>query len=94
MDMPKIMQCTATQCAYNQEKQCHALAITIGDATHPHCDTFFEAPMKGGDPAMTGSVGACKVDICRFNESFECHAQGIQVGFLRDDMDCQTFNPK
>ena len=33
--MPSVSKCTATSCAYNVNKGCHARAITIGDASTP-----------------------------------------------------------
>lgn len=94
MDMAKVLECEVTQCCYNNKKQCHALAITVGDADHPHCDTFFRMQNKGGDPAATAGVGACKVVSCRYNGEMECQAPGIRVGHLIDDADCQTFQKR
>ncbi|MDW4909241.1 hypothetical protein RB628_28850 [Streptomyces sp. ADMS] len=61
-------------CAYNRDRACHALAITVGDILHAHCDTFFTSPAKGGDRSATGRVGACKMSDCRHNIDFECRA--------------------
>lgn len=94
MNMPKVTQCDVTQCSYNEKKMCRALAITIGDGSHPHCDTFCQTTSKGGDTSATAGVGACKVVECRYNSELECHAQGIRVGHLVDDVDCQTYKPR
>lgn len=95
MDMPKVTQCDVIQCAYNKDKNCHAIAITIGHGSHPHCDTFCEmGSSKGGDMTAIAGVGACKVAECRYNEALECHASGIRVGHLIDEIDCQTFSPR
>lgn len=94
MDMPKVTQCDVTQCAYNQNKKCHALAITVGDGAHPHCDTFCETSKKGGDSGATAGVGACKVVECRYNQQLECRASGIRVGYLIDEVDCQTYESR
>lgn len=91
MDMPKVTECDVTQCSYNQGKKCHALAITIGNGSHPHCDTFCATSMKGGDISAMAGVGACKVTDCRHNAQLECRAPSIRVGHLIDDIDCQTF---
>ncbi|MCF6522703.1 DUF1540 domain-containing protein [Streptomyces sp. JJ36] len=93
MDMPIVNQCTVTECVYNREEACHALAITVGDVQHPRCDTYFSAGTKGGDPSTTGRVGACKVSACRHNAQFECRAPGITVGYQQTEVDCLTFAP-
>lgn len=93
MDMPIVNECAVQDCAYNLDHACHALAITVGDVRHAHCDTFFTAPSKGGDPSATGHVGACKMADCRHNVDFECHAPGIAVGHHQTDADCLTFAP-
>jgi hypothetical protein len=91
--MPVVNNCTAENCAYNQGQSCHALAITVGDPDHAHCDTFITASIRGGDPSATGHVGACKVSDCRHNVNLECQAPGITVGFQRDVVDCLTYQP-
>ncbi len=91
MQMPKIIECEATECAYNQNRQCHALAITVGDGARPQCDTFWRASNKGGDLNIIGGVGACRAVACRFNQSLECTASGIKVGHAGQEIDCLTF---
>lgn len=93
MEMPVVQECVVEDCTYNRDNACHALAITVGDARHARCDTFFTASTKGGDPATTGRVGACKVSSCRHNEQFECRAPGITVGYVENEVDCMTFEP-
>ncbi len=93
MDMPKVQQCQVEQCAYNHNKTCHAMAITIGNGSHPHCDTYFTSGTKGGESRSAG-VGACKTSTCKFNKSFECHASKIQVGAQTDEADCLTFTAR
>lgn len=95
MNMPKVLRCDVDECAYNVQKACHALAITIGDpAGGAKCDTFFSAAQKGGDMGATAKVGACKVTQCRYNQSFECTAGSIQVGLEEDQADCLTFQQR
>ena len=92
MNMPKVNKCDVTQCCYNNNKTCHALAITVGDGTVPRCDTFTTTcKAKGGDAAAVGCVGACKVNICRHNKNLECTASGIMVGRGKQPADCLTF---
>ena len=92
MDMPKIASCDVGECAYNHDKMCHALAITVGDGENPRCDTFCQTDMKGGDTSATGRVGACKVSVCKFNKSLECGAKSIKVAHKGGDVDCMTFS--
>ncbi len=92
--LPDILDCGATVCAYNQKNQCHAFAITVGDGDHPMCDTGIISDRKGGLPSMTGKVGACKVEHCQFNTAFECSAPGIHVGLHTGHADCSTFKAR
>jgi hypothetical protein len=95
MKMPRISACEVMDCSYNQNKQCHALAITVGgEEVCACCDTYLHANQKGGDIDMTGSVGACKMDTCTFNSSFECSASQIKVGLHQGHPDCTTFKAR
>ncbi len=94
MTMPKITGCDASDCAYNIDKKCHALAITVGDSGCAMCDTFIKSGIQGGAPDMTGAVGACKASTCRFNKSLECTAGSIIVGLHSTHADCKTFAAK
>lgn len=93
MEMPVVSRCEAESCAYNRDRTCHALAITIGNARHAVCDTFYEATFKGGDASSVGHVGACKMSECRHNVDLECQAPRIDVGFHEEAIDCLTFQP-
>jgi hypothetical protein len=93
MEMPVVNRCEATSCAYNRDRMCHATAITVGDVSHAHCDTFFTAPAPGGDPSTTGRVGACKMSDCQHNVQLECQAPGIDIGYSLDEADCLTYAP-
>ncbi|OPY66348.1 MAG: hypothetical protein A4E57_02842 [Syntrophorhabdaceae bacterium PtaU1.Bin034] len=90
MEMPKISKCEVTECSYNQNALCHAIAITVG-GDHPVCDTFCGEKAKGGVADATGSVGACKESDCKFNESLECSAPSITVAHHYGHADCATF---
>lgn len=94
MTMPKIADCQVSDCSYNKDKQCHALAITVGDGNCPMCDTFANLSKKGGDPNMVAGVGACKADNCKYNKSLECTADSIQVGKSCSHADCKTFSAR
>lgn len=93
MKMPRIIDCSMMDCAYNTDNMCHAIAITVGSAT-PMCDTYMQRKEKGGAMDMTGSVGACRLENCTFNESLECTADGIRVGMHTDHPECETFNAR
>jgi hypothetical protein len=90
----RVEKCEISQCAYNSDNQCHAMAITIGgDASHPQCDTFCSATEKGGEKTKIARVGACKVSACTFNKNLECNSPDIMVGYNRGEIDCLTFLP-
>ncbi len=92
MNMPKVENCQVTECCYNVEQMCHALAITVGgDGAHPACDTYCGSGTKGGDATAIAGVGACKVSVCTYNQSLECTAPVIDVGRGQDEADCLTF---
>ena len=79
-------------CSYNRNKECHAMAITVGSGGHPMCDTLIKSSQKGGVMDMMGSVGACKEADCKFNQVLECSASGgIHVARHADHADCSTF---
>lgn len=90
METVKIISCGAEKCAYNKNKVCHALAVTIG-SSHQQCDTFMEDSQKGGDANAQGCVGACHMKNCRYNQLLECSAQAVQVSMHGKHGDCSTF---
>ncbi len=92
VNMSKVSECKATDCAYNIETACHAIAITVGDGSSPMCDTFFKTDMRKSVKGTAG-VGACKVSDCRHNLDFECAASSIRVGTMGDNGACLTFEP-
>lgn len=94
MNMPRISRCEVTECSYNRDNQCHALAITVGDASCPMCDTFIQAGSSGGGLSVIGGVGACKTSTCKHNQSLECTADSINVGMHSRHADCKTFAPR
>ena len=93
MQMSKVLACSVNECCYNRDKECHALAINVGDANHPACDTFMNANKKGGSGDGMAGIGACRVAECKYNKSFECSSPGITVGHHQNHADCKTFVP-
>jgi hypothetical protein len=92
MKMPTIRRCHAGDCAYNHATACRALAITIADSPGScRCETFVRFARKGGDPAATGHVGACKVFTCRHNKRLLCSAASIEVACADGNPDCAMF---
>ena len=95
MKMSKITACNVHDCSYNQDKQCHALAITVGGPeVCACCDTYLHTAHKGGAADIIGGVGACKVEKCSFNTSLECGAPGIAVGMHQGHAECSTFKAR
>lgn len=92
--MPKVKKCEVNDCAYNEDKCCHAIAITIGDSENPICDTFCKSSMKGGEIELVAGVGACKVSSCKYNNNLECGAPSISVGYKKREPDCLTFHSR
>ena len=96
IDMSSVEECTASRCAYNQDNQCYAKAITVGGSTHPACDTFIsdDTPQIAAHVGATqnsAGVGACKTMICRHNKNLECGAPSIRVKTHAAHADCNTF---
>jgi hypothetical protein len=86
-----VLTCTVADCCYNQDLECYAQQITVGD-DHPTCDTYSPGPQKQTSD-HEGYVMNCKVGQCHFNQSDECHARGITVDFHAHHADCVTFRP-
>lgn len=94
IEMPSVLACEVTHCAYNENESCHARAITVGDGAHPACDTFFPAARHIQSAAQIAGVGACKVTACRYNDDLECSASGVRIGAHQGHADCVTFSPR
>lgn len=92
IDMPPVSNCDITECAYNLEHNCHARAITVGDGTHPGCDTFFSNKMHTHRTKQLAGVGACKVSACVHNNDFGCGAEDIIVGKDKSGIACLTYS--
>lgn len=88
---PRVMDCLVERCSFNSGKKCHAFAVTIGDGTHPMCDTFAALNEKGGTVNVIGKVGACKVMKCKFNVSLGCSAPSVEIKYHGEHGDCSTF---
>jgi hypothetical protein len=91
VEMPEVLACSASNCAYNRDDSCHAKAITIGDGIHPSCDTFIDDSSGQTHADLTAGVGACKVTLCSFNTDFECGADHIEVAIADHTANCMTY---
>lgn len=91
LEMPLVSQCSASKCAYNSNSNCHARAITVGDATHPGCDTFLAGGTHTKQAKMIAGIGACKMGNCKFNDDLECVAENVKVGMTGSMANCMTF---
>jgi Domain of Unknown Function (DUF1540) len=91
IEMPLVANCAIANCAYNVASNCHARAITIGDATHPGCDTFLAGSMHIKQAKRIAGIGACKMSGCKFNEDLECIAENIRVAMAASKASCATF---
>ncbi len=88
--IPAVESCGVSQCAYNHDGTCHAIAITVGDDDQPRCDTFMES-LKHVTAQQTAGVGACKVGSCIHNQDLECSAADIEVDMIGRMVCCLTF---
>ncbi len=58
MEIPKVLACSVNECAFNSNKECHALAINVG-GHHPACDTFTNHGHNAGGTENMG-IGAAR----------------------------------
>ena len=93
-----VDECVQTDCAYNEEKACHAMAITIdkADAGHASCGTYLhrENGEQGGSKAMIANVGACKAASCVHNDNLMCTAGDVFVGSKDGEVSCLTYRAR
>lgn len=94
MEMPRVSSCQISECAYNMDDRCCAMAITIGDSMHPHCDTMCMSDCKCSQKMEMAGVGACKTSLCVHNQGLECGAPEISVGLSDQNADCLTFKSR
>ncbi|MBI5626387.1 MAG: DUF1540 domain-containing protein [Nitrosomonadales bacterium] len=92
LEMPIVTKCIASECVYNANSSCHARAITIGDSIHPGCDTFLAGSRHTKSVNQIAGIGACKTVGCKFNNDLECIADSIQVGMVKNEANCMTFD--
>jgi len=92
LEMPIVTRCMASECVYNANSSCHARAITIGDSIHPGCDTFLAGSLHTRQVNQIAGIGACKTVGCKFNDDHECMAESIQVGIIKSEANCTTFD--
>jgi len=90
IEMPEIMKCVATECAYNHDETCHAKGITVGDMEQQLCDTMWESSRHTARTGPAG-VGACRSTHCAHNTDLECQAEGIYVTLGGGQARCGTF---
>ena len=91
LEMPVIAKCLVNECAYNDDKNCHARAITVGDSRQPQCDTFMKGSHHVRQIQQIAGIGACKTAICKYNDDLECIADAVQVGMVKNAANCMTF---
>ncbi len=90
--MPLIVSCTGSECAYNRNLTCNAMAVTIGADREAVCDTFYRTERKVAHPDAVSFVGACKMEGCRFNRNLECTAySGVSLVGDHGRVRCHTY---
>lgn len=91
MMMARVAECTVPECVYNRGSRCYARAITIGNGSHPQCDTFHLVNNHVPRRPNTAGVGACKVSSCAHNYDYACNAERIYVGYEGNDIACLAY---
>jgi len=91
VDMTAVASCSVEGCAFNQERKCHAKAITIGNTTNPACDTFHPSSRHINNIRRVAGVGACKTTDCVNNEDFECKDREIHVRISGGHNVCMSY---
>jgi hypothetical protein len=86
-----VNQCAATECAYNDNRSCRALAITIGEPSAHTCATYAPKQAKGGRQMTIANVGACKASTCVNNSNLTCTAAQVTMGLEGGQVRCLTF---
>ncbi len=86
----RVMSCQMSDCLFNHDSHCHAIAITIQNRS-PVCRTCLKASSKNGVSGVKCSVGACREFQCRYNQGLNCMAEGIKVGPHKNNAYCLTF---
>lgn len=94
VEMPLVKHCDVSSCGYNQNHNCHAKAITVGDSINPSCDTFMDSNHHTHEKNRLAGVGACKVGGCKYNQDFECTAEEITMSAVDGTVKCKTFRPR
>lgn len=90
MPMSNVLSCSVLECIYNQNRECHATSITIGE-DHPNCDTFSTSQSGMMIQENVAGVSECMVETCKYNDNLNCGAPGITVGHHSNHADCNTF---
>lgn len=90
-DAALVSRCAVSECAYNLEKRCCAIAIVIASGPHPVCGTFLRASGCSGKGTGDAHVGECRYSICRHNAHAKCIAGNIEVDYWWGYIDCRTF---
>lgn len=93
METAKVAKCKISECAYNINDLCHAMAITVGDGSGPVCHTFCQFIMKGKatNTDTMACVGACRVSSCIYNAGLECQAPEVLVDYKEQQPQCLIF---
>lgn len=89
-----VNQCAATDCAYNDNQACRALAITVGEPSAQTCATYEPKQKKVSTQVTVANVGACKASNCVHNSNLSCQAAEVKIGVDGGQVRCMTFQGK
>ncbi|MBL1275258.1 MAG: hypothetical protein COB30_004155 [Ectothiorhodospiraceae bacterium] len=93
LDMPRVSGCDNAECAYNNDLQCHARAVTLSSGVIALCETCHVAPRHVRNVQRIAGVGSCKNANCRHNEDYECIRDEMYVANIDGQFGCHSFSP-
>ena len=86
-----VSRCAVSECTYNMEQRCSAIAIVIASGPHPRCGTFLKTSNSSSGRIGDAQVGECRYSICRHNTDARCSAGNIEVDYWWGVVDCRTY---
>ena len=100
--MNENLNCSATNCVYNNSKKCYAGGINVAgsraDSTsQTTCSTFVEGSFGSftnstNDEYITPENIICQAEKCKYNVSKACKAEKVHI--KSQDASCETFISK
>ena len=94
-NMPLIVCCTGSNCSYNRNLTCNAMAVTVGGERQALCHTFYQTDRKVAHPESVSFVGACRMEKCCSNRHLECTAfSGVSLVGHNGQVLCHKYKER